>query len=157
MSCKVYCLQQQRNVRFTLRSQDVSALVRMVLFLENISADFVSIAFISDTKTKALHEQYFQDSSSTDCMTFPIDSPKTCGPKYLGEILICPETALRIAQSNEDLFFQELTLYIVHGLLHLLGYEDEHPSKKRIMKRKERFLMKYLQQSGLLLSGKLHL
>jgi len=58
-----------------------------------------------------------------------------------GEIVISAETALRQARQYRSSLMQELQLYIVHGLLHLRGYDDKTPSGSREMERRQRSIL----------------
>ncbi len=99
---------------------------------KHISCDEVSVYFVGKRKISTLHEKYFQNPSPTDCITFPLDD------HFLGEIFICPQMALK---HNPKKPYNEVTLYIFHCLLHLLGYDDIDNRKRAIMRREEKRLM----------------
>jgi len=103
----------------------------------SIRCDEISIYFVADRKICQLHQEFFNDPSPTDCITFPVDS------SYLGDIFICPSAALRYAPGNP---YEETQLYLVHGILHLLGYEDLEPKAKRTMRKMEKKCMDHLKQ-----------
>lgn len=117
-----------------------------------IKTDEIQIQFVTEKRISQLHALFFQDSSSTDCITFPIDSITVKSDSYhlLGEIFICPKVAKQYAEKNHINPFEELCRYVVHGILHLIGFEDEKPSLRAQMKRKENACLKYLKQRGLL-------
>jgi probable rRNA maturation factor len=155
--CQILLTNRQKEVPFTIDLHSVQTVVDSVLQSEEQGADFLSIEFLSDAKTKHLHKKFFHDSSSTDCMSFPIDLDLCTSPRHLGDIFICPMTALKYTKEDPTLFFDELTRYLVHGLLHLLGYDDlMQPQRKKMRQREER-LMKRLRQHGQILSGKIQL
>ena len=64
---------------------------------------------------------------------------------------MCPEVALNYAKDNQIDFEEELTLYIVHGLLHLLGYDDIEEEDRVEMRKQEALLMRLLSSKGLVL------
>ena len=68
-----------------------------------------------------------------------------------GEVFVCPEVALKYAQKHHLSPFKELSLYIIHGLLHLLGYDDQDPTSILIMHDEEKSAIGYLKQKGALL------
>jgi probable rRNA maturation factor len=113
--------------------------VLTVLDSLNLSPDELSLYFVSTQAITDLHAEFFQDPTPTDCITFPIDN------SYLGEIFVCPETALLYAQKHSVDPQEELLLYVVHGLLHLAGYDDLDPKSKRIMRKKEKSCMRLLK------------
>lgn len=146
----------QRDVIFSMSKTAVSDLLSGVLNFEKCSCDLLSVRFISDKKMKAYHKKLFQDPSSTDCISIPLDSDfsENIHFRYLGEIFVCPKTAVDYVKKRPHLdFWEELSLYLVHGLLHLLGYDDVIPSMRSVMRRKEKKIISHLRKNGLLLSG----
>ena len=93
----------------------------------------VAIYFVGVRKITRLHAKYFNDPTPTDCITFPL-----LDNQLLGEIFICPKAAL---DYNPKKPYEETTLYIIHGLLHLLGYDDIESKKRIRMRREEKRLM----------------
>ena len=81
---------------------------------------------------------------ATDVITF--DYGKSGGvPRpgpILGDIFICPAVAEEFAQKFKTSWENELARYLIHGILHLRGYDDSRPELRRIMKRKENHLIK---------------
>ena len=120
--------------------------------LLQIKTDEISIQFVSEKRISQLHALFFQDLTPTDCITFPIVSIpyKTNGYNLLGEIFICPKMAKQYAEKHHINSFEELCRYVVHGILHLIGFEDEKPALRAQMKRKENACLRHLRQRGLL-------
>ena len=140
--CCVELTNRQREIPFSFPSNVAEQLVITVLENESQQANLVSIHFVSDRVMRRHHKKFFDDSSSTDCMSFPIDrSPDEAGYRHLGDIFVCPLVASTRANGDPAKFFYEISLYIVHGLLHLLGYNDETPKEKTVMRRRERSAM----------------
>ena len=83
----------------------------------------VFIWLISDRRMALLHRKFLGQSGPTDVMTF-----------QHGEIFISVDTARRHARAFENSLLRELKLYIVHGLLHLHGFDDQTPSEMQKMK-----------------------
>ena len=77
----------------------------------------VDVIVVDDAAIAKLHGEFLQDPTPTDVMTFPTDEG--------GEIVISIETAERQAAEFGNSIGREACLYIVHGLLHLCGYEDQ--------------------------------
>ena len=82
----------------------------------------VFVYLISDRRMTLLHRKFLGQSGPTDVMTF-----------QHGEIFISVETARRHARALKSSFVHELKLYIVHGLLHLQGFDDQMPEEARKM------------------------
>jgi probable rRNA maturation factor len=101
----------------------------------SIDCEEISVYFVTEKKICQLHADFFDDPSPTDCITFPIDS------KYLGDIFVNPAAALTFDPKNP---YKETLLYIVHGLLHLLEYDDLKPAPRMAMRKKEKMCMDHL-------------
>jgi probable rRNA maturation factor len=94
----------------------------------------LSLVFLSDTVLAELHATFLDDPTVTDVITFEGDPDHGTA----GEICISVDAALRqTAPRAKAAFAAELLLYVVHGWLHLAGYDDLQPRKKRLMRRAE--------------------
>lgn len=113
-----------------------------------VSCDEISFYFVTEKKISELHAQHFNDPTPTDCITFPIDT------SYLGDIFVCPKVAVDYAQKKHLDPFQETLLYVVHGILHLLDFDDMEPKQKSIMRKKEKTCMHHLNKIGISLHSK---
>ncbi len=82
----------------------------------------VEVSIVSDPALASLHEAYLDDPSITDVITFPY-----------GEILVSADTALREALARDIPLEREILLYIIHGLLHLRGYDDIREEERELM------------------------
>lgn len=82
----------------------------------------VDVILISDRRISALHRRFMQLAGPTDVITF-----------RHGEIFISAETAQRQAETFGTSLEHELRLYLVHGLLHLQGFDDSRPASRRRM------------------------
>lgn len=123
----------------------IKRIVRSVISHEGRSCDEVAIHFITNEEMCALHAQFFDDPSPTDCISFPMDSDNAHGYCMLGEVFVCPAVAVSYAKKHNIVPFQELTLYIVHGLLHLMGYDDIEVGDRLAMRRAEKRHLKNLE------------
>ena len=83
----------------------------------------ISVLLISDRKMSELHRRFMQIAGPTDVITF-----------QHGEICISVETAQRQAKTYRTSLDKELRLYLVHGLLHLHGFDDREPMARRRMR-----------------------
>ena len=104
----------------------------------------LSIVFLTDRELAKLHANYLDDPSMTDVITF--DGDPLLGTA--GEICVSADTAAAYARAHGHDFSTELTLYIVHGWLHLAGHDDLMPAKKRSMRRAEARAMRVLHAAG---------
>lgn len=112
----------------------------------NLECEELSVHFIDKKRSAALHHQFFNDSTPTDCMSFPIEENG-----FLGELVICPEVALEYASKHNQDPYLELSRYLVHSFLHLIGFDDQDRDNKRKMRAQENRFVKLLQEQGLTL------
>jgi len=93
----------------------------------------LSIAFVDADGISQLHEQFLSDPTVTDVITFPGDQEEDLA----GEICVCVDFAIEQAPRFEQSFAEELTLYLVHGWLHLAGYDDVQEADRAEMRKAE--------------------
>lgn len=105
----------------------------------------LSLAFLDDAELAGLHSEFLDDPTTTDVITFAGD------PAFgaAGEICVSVDTARAYARKHRHDFSTELSLYVVHGWLHLAGYDDLKPGLKRIMRRAEARAMRLLVAADL--------
>lgn len=133
-------------------ANQVKALVACIFDEKSVSCDEISINFITEKEISELHDEFFDDPTPTDCITFPIDDiDDVSNYKILGEIFVCPQVALSYSQQHLLDFEEELTLYVVHGILHLLGFNDIEEGERKVMREQEAFCMKLLKENQLIL------
>ncbi len=121
-----------------------------------VSTQEVILHFVTQKQISLIHKDFFNDPSPTDCITFPIDSPREekTPDHLLGEAFICPKIAVDYAKRHRLAPEAELFRYVVHCLLHLIGYDDLQPDERGKMKRKERSCLKKLREEGFFPSSK---
>lgn len=104
----------------------------------------LSIAFLNDPTIAQLHLTFLQDPSPTDVITFPAN------PEFdlAGEICVSVDHALSSSKQLNIPFPQELTLYIVHGWLHLANLNDLSPEQQATMRSAEKQIMSTLEKTG---------
>ena len=146
---KIYVINSQDALKIS--KPQVKKIVNTVLRLEDKQYDEVTIHFIDPIRICELHGEFFNDHSLTDCISFPMDDETQEGYRVLGEIFVCPQTAINYSLKHHRDPYQETTLYIVHGLLHLLGYDDLDKNKKRQMRTAEKRHMQHLQELNFML------
>jgi probable rRNA maturation factor len=133
-------------------SHQVETLVEQVLLSEGEGCDEVNLYFVDTPAICDLHKEYFDDPSTTDCISFPMDDDDDVIPyRILGEVFVCPETALTYSKQNAKDPLEETSLYIVHGLLHLMGYDDIEEADEVEMRAAEKRNMDVLRKQGKLL------
>ncbi len=157
-------LNRQRAVR--VARGPLEAFLSRVEHEMNLSDSDVTVCLVSDVEIARMNEAFRKKKGPTDVLSFPAGKPRKAlvGEKkrikaeftkknpvrresrstetYLGDIAIAPETARRYAKKNGRSLNDELRVLILHGVLHLLGYDHEtdHGEMNRIEQRmRQRF------------------
>ena len=115
-------------------------------FLDGCPEGELSLAFLTDKAIARIHADFLSDPTPTDVITFEGNAALGSG----GEICVSADTAAAYASQHCHDFSQELTLYVIHGWLHLAGYDDLKPEKKRRMRAAEKRAMALLTAAKLL-------
>lgn len=121
----------------TVDPQPLVVLAERTLAAEGIHEAELSVSLVTADEMADLHQRYIGEASPTDVLSFPLDdATPQGGPRMLGDVVICPEVA---AGQNDDLD-AEMRLLLVHGILHLLGYDhDSEEDRARMWKRQEAY------------------
>lgn len=93
----------------------------------------LSIACLTDRRLAGLHDEWLGDPSPTDVLSFDLSD----GTSESGEILVSHECARRTARARAVDARRELSLYVVHGVLHLCGHDDHGPRDRARMRAAE--------------------
>jgi probable rRNA maturation factor len=106
----------------------------------------LGIHFVEAKEMASLNRKFLQHEGSTDIITFDHGAPDSPAPLH-GEIFISVPDAVKQAREFGTTWQSEIVRYIIHGLLHLRGFDDLQPRKRREMKREEnRLLLKMSRQ-----------
>lgn len=117
------------------RRRLIFAAVRRTLESRGFERARLSIAVVGDAKMAELHLAFLGKRGPTDVLTFPL--AETGDDRIEGEIVVSQDTAAREAAARGHGVEAELLLYIVHGVLHLVGYDDGRAGDARRMHRAE--------------------
>jgi probable rRNA maturation factor len=122
-------------------------LLRLLAALECQSCD-LGVLIIDDARMRRLNARYRGIDRPTDVLAFAMrDGPfADLHPLVLGDVVLSAETALRQARARRHSLTAELTRLLIHGTLHLLGYDHEvSPADARLMRAKERELWRLVK------------
>ena len=109
----------------------LSDLAVRTLRSEGAGAVELSVSLVTEAEMADLHARYLDDPEPTDVLSFTMDEEG-----LLGDVVICPA----VASAQTDDLDAELRLLLVHGILHLLGYDHEEDDERRAMwDRQERY------------------
>ena len=143
---KIY--NQQKDLKLT--THRVKAIIKEALSFLNIDCLGLNVHFVTKRKICNLHQQFFDDPTLTDCITLPCDQDDS-EHRFLGDVFICPFTAIAYTTKYGGDPYDETLYYLMHTLLHLLGWEDTTPSKRKKMFAEQDKLMQHLQSKNLAL------
>jgi len=107
----------------------------------------ISVLFTDDKFIRSLNNKYRGINEPTDVLTFSLQegvvkSPEVDGNKPLGDIIISTETAQRQSNVFNHSVEKEIIILLIHGLLHLIGYDHERERDNKIMRKREDELLK---------------
>lgn len=112
----------------------LSAVCRRALAAERVPRATITLLLVDDAGIAALHDRWLGDPSPTDVITFDLGD----GDGLTGDIACSTETAVREAARYGWSPRYELAYYMIHGLLHLTGYDDRVVARRRAMRARER-------------------
>ncbi len=102
----------------------------------------ISLAFVDNPTIHRLNNRYLQHDEPTDVLSFPLSEPGA--RKLQGELVIGAEVAKTQADERGHSVEAELALYVIHGLLHLCGYDDHEPKAADLMGEREKHYLRLL-------------
>ncbi len=119
---------------------------------EGVTRGHLDLLFVTEKSMAELNAQHMGHDSSTDVLSFPLDGPEVMAgiesgtaasveaelPAHLGDLVVCPLVAQRQAPNHAGSLEAELTLLIVHGVLHILGHDHAEPAEAHTMQALER-------------------
>ncbi|MCB0956619.1 MAG: rRNA maturation RNase YbeY [Ilumatobacter sp.] len=146
------------------------ALATQVLHAEGVRGlAELSLIFVNEAEITELNAEYMGKEGPTDVLSFPIDAveadivlhatPPSRGPDrsppdpgdmplLLGDVVICPSVAAAQAPDHAGTVEDELALLVVHGVLHVLGYDHAEPDETAAMRARELALLQEFHWGG---------
>jgi probable rRNA maturation factor len=145
---KIQIENQQKRIKIDKRN--IRGQVYTLLKLLDCANMEISITFVDDVTIQQMNKQYLDKDRPTNVLSFPLQEGEfsDINPEILGDIVISVDTANRDAAKGNLSFDEEILFLIIHGLLHLIGYNHENTSTAdvRKMKKKEKELFSLLTQ-----------
>jgi len=125
-------------------SHPLISIVSTILTDHQIRRSEISIAIVDDAAMRQLNKQYLDHDYETDVLSFVLQYDDQTG-ELQGQLIVSTDTAAKLANELGGTMEQELLLYVVHGALHLVGYNDKAPADAQEMRDAER---RYLESVG---------
>jgi len=148
MAVAVEIVNEQARLR--LNQAKIRRLIDAVLRGEKAKRRQLTLLVCDDRRIRILNKRYFKKDRATDVIAF--GSPKTTlamEKHYLGDIVVSAQTAVRVSGDYQTTPQRELERYVVHGVLHLLGYDDRYPKAyRRMHARQEQYLKRFHQTNA---------
>lgn len=127
---------QNAQRRFRLEGRRIRRVARRLLQAVGRPEAELSILLVDDRAIRTLHHRWMGEDTATDVLSFPQGGPAA---DLLGDIVISVETAARRSPGR---IFEETLRCLIHGLLHLVGYDHVRLSDRRRMERESRRLQR---------------
>jgi len=115
--------------------------LKQVIQTEGKTIGDIHYVFLSDEELLKINQQYLNHHDYTDIITFPLSESEEI---IRGEIYISVDRVKENCEINNSTFQVEMSRVIVHGVLHLLGYDDHSEEEKRTMRSKEDYYINLL-------------
>ena len=119
-------------------------LVRTVCRRFGVQTVTVSIGIVADAEISELNQRFLDHEGTTDCLSFDLSDQETPQEPKVFDLIVNGELALREAARRGHSAEAELALYVTHGLLHHLGFDDATARKARRMHRTEDEILQHL-------------
>jgi probable rRNA maturation factor len=147
---KIQIENQQKRIKIDKRKTR-SLVIKLLKRLDCTDKE-ISITFVDDVTIQRINKQYLDKDRPTNVISFSLQEGEfgNINPEILGDIVISVDTAQREAEKGNLRLDEEILFLMIHGLLHLLGYNHENTSKEnsRKMKQKEKELFRLVTQSN---------
>jgi probable rRNA maturation factor len=141
MALKINLINKQSNYKLPL--SHLEDLAKYILKKQGIKNTELNILFADNKRIKEFNNRFLKKNKVTDVISFyeakTINQAKKIS--YLGEMIVSVEAARKQAATYGNSIIREIRLYIIHGLLHLLGYKDYTVSEKNKMSALEKKLL----------------
>ena len=130
-----------RQTTLEVNRRQVVKAVEMILGDAAVARTVISVAVVDDPTIHQLNRQYLDHDYATDVLSFVLERD---GDLLEGEVIVSADTAASRAADFGWSAAEELLLYVIHGTLHLVGYDDGSPDERAIMRARERDCLKRL-------------
>jgi probable rRNA maturation factor len=140
-----------RQRRARPRSGAIRLLVDRVLDSEGVPGG-LEIAFVGERAIRRLHRDWLDDDTVTDVISFPMGDPVP-GPAAasvpIGEVVVCIRVVDRAARALGAPLHEEVARMLIHGMLHVLGYDHDRPGRAARMAIREKKYLAWYRRRGL--------
>jgi probable rRNA maturation factor len=142
-----------------VKSVWLKKIARQIQVAEKVSVKSeMGLVITGDEKIHELNLKYLEEDRPTDVLSFPLNEQLDAAPDFvsvpdgkfhLGDIMISYPMAAKQAEEHHHSVEREITILLIHGILHLLGYDHDVPERKTVMKNREAAILKIIEGQGL--------
>ena len=131
---------ENRQSKFKIERRKLRGTVSRILKFLDYTDKEISIVFTDDESIKILNQQYLGKNKTTNVISFSLREGEygDINPQILGDVVISLDTAQKDALKNNLSFEEEIDFLLIHGILHLLGYNHENTSRDETIKMKQK-------------------
>ena len=117
--------------------EQIEAWANAVLVAENTGEQEITVRFTDDEESQTLNHEYRGKDKPTNVLSFPFEVPPGIEMNLLGDLVICVPVIMREAEEQDQTPTNHYAHMVVHGILHLLGYDHIDDADADIMEAKE--------------------
>jgi rRNA maturation RNase YbeY len=140
---------QNRQKKYRMNHKKVLKWVREILLMQKYREGEVAIIFVNDRRIQKYNRDYRHKDRPTDVLSFPMleGVGGDLHPQFLGDVMISLQMVEKEARLYQRSPARQLLILLIHGLLHLIGYDHERsPQEAKRMNRREKYILKKLSQ-----------
>lgn len=137
---KLEIINRQKKKKINLRK--IKSLLKKIFTLLGIPSKRISVVFCDNNLIRNLNKKFFKKVYVTDVISFPLKD--AFDANYLGEVVVSVDAAVKAARQRKVNWQEELVLYLIHGILHLAGYNDRTKKQREAMERKQNEILNKL-------------
>jgi len=131
-----------------VRRKSIERKIRKVLKDLACDKDELSVLFADDSMIADLNSRYLGRLGPTNVLAFPMseDQDRGVASGMLGDVAISVDTAMRESEENGEQLEETICRLVIHGILHLMGYNHEAVREERIMRKEEKRLISLVRE-----------
>jgi probable rRNA maturation factor len=141
----------QRGAGKNLPGRKIKKIALTILELVGEENAELSLALIGNLEIKKLNARYRKKDYATDVLSFPVEGIVLKETRLLGDVVVSVEKAAEQAKARGHSSEQELVTLLIHGVVHLIGYDHERSAREaRAMRRVEKRIYRQLCERGVI-------
>ena len=147
-----------KEFKIYIKSIWLRKIAKIVIATENIGTTRLEMSLVitGDEQIHQLNLKYLKEDRPTDVLSFPMNeypkklfTPGVDDVIHLGDVIISYSTAVRQAEEHNHSVNREIIILLIHGILHLLGYDHDIPARKQVMNARETVILKTIEEQVL--------